>query len=422
MSGSGHDDAATLRRNLDALLGITRRLASEPRLDPLLESITEETCNLLDAERATLFLYDADRDQLYSRIATKSEIEVIRMPADRGIAGSVARTRACLVIPNAYADPRFNRDVDNRTGWRTRSILAVPMTNLQGNLVGVLEALNKRTGPFVEADATLLQALADQAGVALERARLVEEFLAKRELENEMELAQRIQADLLPERPPTIVGFDLAGWNQPSAYAGGDLYDLFPWGDGRVGLMLGDAVGHGVGPALLAAETRALVRAMALHEDRPERILADANRLLAADLDEGRFVTLALAVADAVDGTLAWASAGQGPLLLVRSDGRTERLMATGLPLGILPDAEFNTPDPIRMNTGDVFLLISDGIFETEAADGGELGFDPVVETVRSHRNGSAEALIGAIRTLTESVCSCDRFRDDRTAVVIRRT
>ena len=422
MSDHAQDDAATLRRHLDVLLGITRRLASEPRLDPLLESIAEETCNLLDAERATLFLYDAARDELYSRIATKSEIEVIRMPADRGIAGSVARTQACLVISDAYADPRFNRDIDGRTGWRTRNILAVPMTNLQGNLVGVLEALNKRTGPFADADATLMRALADQAGVALERARLLEEFLAKRELENEMQLAQRIQADLLPEAAPPIDGFDLAGWNQPSAYAGGDLYDLFPWGDGRVGLMLGDAVGHGVGPALLAAETRALVRAMALREDRPERILADANRLLAADVEEGRFVTFTLAVADTADGTLACASAGQGPMLLVRSDGRTERFLATGLPLGILPDAQFGAAEPIRLESGDAFLLISDGIFECETAGGKELGFDAVVETVRNHRDGSAEAMIQALRALTESVCPSERFRDDRTVVVVRRT
>jgi len=109
-------------------------------------------------------------------------------------------------------------------------------------------------------------------------------------------------------------------------------------------------------------------------------------------------------------------------MLLVRADGRTERLLATGLPLGILPDAEFDTPEPIRLDTGDAFLLISHGIFETETADGGELGFDAVVETVCNHRDGSAEAMIRALRDLTESVCSCERFRDDRTVVVARRT
>ena len=421
MTDESQGDAATLRRHLDALLAITRRLASEPRLDPLLESIAEETCNLLDAERATLFLYDAATNELYSRIATKSEIEVIRMPADRGIAGSVARTQACLLIPDAYADPRFNREVDRRTGWRTRNLLAVPMTNLNGDLVGVVEALNRRSGPFTDDDAALMRAVADQAGVALERARLLEEFLAKRRLEDEMQLAQQIQADLLPEQPPPTDGFDLAGWSEPSEYAGGDFYDLFPWGEGRVGMMLGDAVGHGVGPALLAAETRALVRALALKEDRPERVLADANRLLAADVESGRFVTLALAMLDDADGAVACASAGQGPILLMRADGRAEQFGATGLPLGILPETAFDAADPLCLGPGDAFLLISDGIFECETQEGKELGFEPVVQTVRDHLDGPAQSVTDALRSLTDSVSPAGHFRDDRTVVVAKR-
>jgi len=421
MSGNTQSNESILRRHLEVLLGIIRRLASEPRLDPLLGSIAEETCHLLDAERTTLFLYDAATDELFSRTVTESEIEVIRFPADRGIAGAVARSKQTLLIPDAYADSRFNPDVDRKTGWRTRDILAVPMTNLEGELVGVLEALNKCAGSFSEDDTALLTALADQAGVALERARLLEEFLAKRRLEHEMELARDIQTGLLPHDPPALDGFDLAGWSQPSEYAGGDFFDIFRWGDGRVGLMLGDAVGHGVGPALLAAETRALVRALALRESRPEAVLCDTNRLLAADVGEGRFVTLALTVADAAAGTVSYASAGQGPLVLMRADGRYEQFNATGLPLGILPDAPTEAGEPIELAPGDVFLLISDGIFECETADGGDIGIDRVLENVREHMDGPAESVIRALEDLTESVSPDGRFRDDRTIVVTKR-
>jgi phosphoserine phosphatase len=415
------DPHLNCRRNLDIILGVARRLASEPRLDPLLNSIAEETCNLLDAERATLFLYDAKADELYSRVATRSEIEVIRFPAGRGIAGSVARQKACLIIPDAYADPRFNPEVDRSTGWRTRNMLAVPMTNLDGRLVGVLEALNKRTGPFTEADSSLLTALAAQAGVALERARLLEEFLAKRRMETEMELARDIQAGLLPQTPPILAGFDLAGWSRPSDYAGGDFYDLFPWGDGRVGMMLGDAVGHGVGPALLAAETRALVRALALHDTRPDAVLADANRLLAADVAEGRFVTLALAAVDGATGIATYASGGQGPLLVLRKGGEFLQLQATGLPLGVLPDAPFESGQPIQLDPGDVFLLVSDGIFECDTRSTDLLGVDEVAANIRKHLGDSAQAMLKALEDLTESVNPDSHFRDDRTAVVAKR-
>jgi phosphoserine phosphatase len=417
------DIHASCRRNLEIILGVARRLASEPRLDPLLGGIAEETCNLLDTERATLFLYDAKSDELYSRVATKSEIEVIRFPAGRGIAGAVAKQKACLLIPDAYADPRFNPEVDRNTGWRTRNMLAVPMTNLEGHLVGVLEALNKRSGgAFTEADQSLLTALAAQAGVALERARLLEEFLAKRRLENEMELARDIQLGLLPQSPPVLPGFELAGWTKPSEYAGGDFFDLFRWGDGRVGVMMGDAVGHGVGPALLAAETRALVRAIALHERAPDKVLADTNRLLSADVTDGRFVTLALAAIDGPRATATYASAGQGPLLVLRAGGESTQLTSTGLPLGILPEAEFQGAEPIPLAPGDAFVMLSDGIFECDTQSGKELGIDPVIETARRHLSESAAAMLESLSALTESVSPNGHFRDDRTAVAAKRT
>ncbi len=410
-------------RRLNAILDIARRLASEPRLDPMLESIARETTDLLDAERATLFLYDATTDELYSRIATESEIEEIRFPASRGIAGAVAKSdgTSCLNIPDAYADDRFNREVDRQTGYRTRNILACSMLNLDGDLVGVLEAINKRGGGFGEGDERLLAALAAQAGVALERARLLEEFLAKRRLENEMELAREIQQGLLPEDAPAMEGLDLAGWSRPSEYAGGDFYDLFPWGDGRLGMMLGDAVGHGVGPALLAAEVRALVRALAIHETHPERVLEHANRLLARDVAEGRFVTLALARLDAAGGAIRYASGGQGPVLVLRSGGRHEQIGATGLPLGILPDAEYTCLPDLALEPGEALLFLSDGIFECETRYG-ELGLERVAETAVAHSGGPAAALLKALEALTEEVSTTGRFRDDRTAVVARRT
>jgi len=416
-----HDVHAPCRRNLDIILGVARRVANEPRLDPLLACIAGETCNLLDAERATLFLYDAKAHELYSRVATHSEIEVIRFPADRGIAGAAAQGKACLIIGDVYADPRFNPEVDRSTGWRTRNILAVPMTNLDGQLVGILEALNKRDGPFTEQDSRLATALAAQAGVAVERARLIEEQLAKRGLEKEMELARDIQAGLLPQSPPQLKGFEMAGWSRPSDYAGGDFFDIFEWGDGRVGLMLGDAVGHGVGPALLAAEVRALVRALALREPSPNVVLCDANRLLACDVTEGRFVTLALAALDGATGVVSYASAGHGPLLALRASGECQEFESTGLPLGILPEAPFKLGAPIPLQRGDALLLLSDGIFECETRSGVDLGIEPVLAAARAHLGESAAAVLKGVEDLTDSVSPNGHFRDDRTAVVAKR-
>src|SRR5215213_7339645 len=114
-------------RNLSILLEVSNALASQVRLDELLATIISKTAQVLDAERATLFLYDPARDELWSKTADQLEIKEIRLPVGQGIAGDVARTRKVENIPNAYADPRFNREFDRKTGYRTRSILSMPL-------------------------------------------------------------------------------------------------------------------------------------------------------------------------------------------------------------------------------------------------------------------------------------------------------
>ncbi|NIA22002.1 MAG: GAF domain-containing protein, partial [Anaerolineaceae bacterium] len=150
--------------SLGQILEIARRMGSERELDPLLDLILDEAAKLLDAERASLFLYDNESDELYSKIAQKSEIGEIRFPATAGIAGFIAQKKACVNIPDAYRDPRFNPEPDKKTGFRTRSILGCPMLDLESNLVGVLEVLNKRKGSFTLADEYLVAVLGSQAG------------------------------------------------------------------------------------------------------------------------------------------------------------------------------------------------------------------------------------------------------------------
>ncbi|MFN0135080.1 MAG: GAF domain-containing protein, partial [Phycisphaerae bacterium] len=136
------DENQRLRR----ILQIARQMAVTPDLDTLLRTIVDAACEIMECERATIFLYDAARDELFSRVA-KGEAG-IRFPADRGIAGSAAKQRACVNVPDAYADVRFNREVDKKTGFTTRNLLTVPMENLDGALIGVMQLLNKRDGAF----------------------------------------------------------------------------------------------------------------------------------------------------------------------------------------------------------------------------------------------------------------------------------
>ena len=167
-------------RNLGILLEVSNALASQVRLDELLATIIRKTAEVLDAERATLFLYDPAHDELWSKVADQLEIKEIRVPVGAGIAGDVARTRAVANIPDAYDDPRFNQDVDRRTGYRTRSVLSMPLIGARDELVGVIQVLNKRGQvSFDLEDESLLRGLTSHISVAIERANLIEAYIEK---------------------------------------------------------------------------------------------------------------------------------------------------------------------------------------------------------------------------------------------------
>jgi signal transduction histidine kinase len=167
-------------RKLAILLDVAKALANQLRLDDLLSTIIGKTAEVLDAERATLFLYDQARDELWSKTADQLEIGEIRFRLVVGIAGDVAQTRTVANVADAYADPRFNDDFDKQTGFRTRSILCMPLSGSHQELIGVIQVLNKKSGTgFDHEDESLLAGLNAHISVALERAQLIEAFIEK---------------------------------------------------------------------------------------------------------------------------------------------------------------------------------------------------------------------------------------------------
>jgi diguanylate cyclase (GGDEF)-like protein len=155
-----------------SLLKIGLRLTSERSLDRLLLMIIEETTAVMDAERSSLFLIDTEKKEMWAKIAQGVDVVEIRFPLGLGIAGTVGKTGELINIPDAYEDPRFNPEFDRKTGFRTKSILCVPMKNMRGDLIGAIQVLNKKSGDFRTDDETLLSALASQAAVAIENADL----------------------------------------------------------------------------------------------------------------------------------------------------------------------------------------------------------------------------------------------------------
>lgn len=411
-------DLARENENLRRILDVSRYMAVTNDLDVLLGTIVEAACDVLNCERATIFLYDRDRDQLYSRVA--KGVEAIRFPADKGIAGVAARERVCVNVPDAYADSRFNPEVDRRTGYRTRNLLTFPLENLSGELIGVLQALNKRGEPFSGEDENLARVLSAQAGVALERGRLLEEYAEKQRMQRDLEIARSIQQALFPTQNPVVDGYEVAGWNRSADETGGDCYDFIRLEDGRLAVFLADATGHGIGAALVIAQCRSLLRAMISVTDDLKSIAVGVNRLLSDDLEEDRFVTAFIGVLDPQRHRIDYISSGQAPLLLVSPQG-VESRPAGALPLAVLPEFVCDGPQHFEFSPLATLVLLTDGFYETASAEGELFGEARVTALMQESMNTPLPELI---ENLYQRVCTFSggtRQADDLTAVLIRR-
>jgi phosphoserine phosphatase len=407
-------------QDLQSVLHVARALAGTLDLDSLLTQIVDALRQVLAAERTTLFLYDDSSKELFSRISR--DLKEVRFPADRGIAGAAAQSRKTINIPNAYADSRFNPDIDRQTGYHTRCILAAPLIGLDNQLVGVVQALNKSEGVFSQYDEQLAEALAAQAGVAIQRAALIGHYLRKKEIEENLRIARQIQQKLLPKAAPKVPGYDIGGWCQPADETGGDCFDFFVLPNGRVAISVADVTGHGVGPALVMAETRALLRVIAGHVDRPEKVLARANAMLCEDLSEGRFVTTFFGLHDAAHHVLEYASAGHGPLFWYRA--ATRKIVttgSTGVPLGFMDPLPIAAGPPFAFEPGDMAVLLTDGFPEARGAEDAFFGEERLRQFVMENAQLPAQELISRMAAEVHAFRGAKPQLDDWTAVVVKR-
>lgn len=404
-----------LRRVLD----VARQMAATVDLDVLLGTIVDAACGVLDCERATIFLHDRHSDELYSRVATGQP--QIRFPADRGIAGAAATERAIVNVPDAYADERFNTEIDKKTGFRTRNLLTFPLEDLQGQLVGVLQALNKRGGPFDDQDERMAGVLSAQAGVAIQRWFLLEEYAEKQRLARDLDIAREIQQALFPSENPRVEGYEVAGWSNPADETGGDCYDFYAMPDGRLAVLLADATGHGIGAALIIAQCRSLLRAMLSVTDDLEVIASRVNDLLAEDLGDARFVTAFFGILDPARHEIRYVAGGQGPLLFMHPDGRMETRRASGLPFAVLRGTAYAPPPPFEFSPGSMLILLTDGIYETQSPQKELFGEPRVTKLVRENASVPLEQIVARLHEASNTFGGGAPQADDVTAVLIRR-
>jgi phosphoserine phosphatase len=405
---------------LEQILAVTQKLAAPYDLSRMLSEVIDAARKVLHADRGTVYLYDEETDELMLTVATG--MEPIRFPATRGIAGQCAKSRAIINVPDCYADDRFDPSFDKKTGYKTRCMLTLPLVGYDKSLVGVLQLLNKVGGAFGDNDERVAAALAAQCAVALHRVKLTQELMNRERTKQEINVAREIQMSALPKRMPHVEGYDGAGKFRPADETGGDLFDFVRLEDGRLFLLMGDATGHGIGPALSATQVRAMMRLGLRLGASLDEIYAHSNNQLVEDLPDDRFVTAFVGILSPRTHDVRFHAGGQGPLLHFRADRKDgDWYGATTFPMGAMQQTSLKTAQRIEMDPGDVLALISDGVYEYENAAGKQFGEDGVLAIIREHHDKPmtelVEILLRAVREFGGEVVQAD----DITIVLIRR-
>jgi phosphoserine phosphatase RsbU/P len=253
---------------------------------------------------------------------------------------------------------------------------------------------------------------------------ITERKRTERELRDNQEqfrVAREIQQRLFPKAAPSIPGYEIAGVTHPAEATGGDYFDYLPMLNGRWGMVVADVTGHGVGPALLMAETRAYLRTLLSTVEDGGHILTRANQLLAEDVGQEYFVTLFLGCLEPATGQFDYASAGHPPGFVLNPAGEIKRqLRRTSVPLGIMAQTRFEMDRTTRLERGDLVLLMTDGIEEAMGPNNSLFGVERALEVVRENRHQPAgailEALCEAVRRFSDNVPQLD----DVTGLIIK--
>lgn len=267
------------------------------------------------------------------------------------------------------------------------------------------------------------------AAVARQVRGYVTAALREAKLENDLErinhdldIARSIQRGLLPADTLQLDHFEIAGWNQPADQTGGDYFDWQRLPDGQIAISVGDATGHGIGPALVSALCRAYARASFVIDHEHDHVLERLNNLLVNDLADDRFVTFAVMFLNPVSSEVKVLSAGHGPILWYRrATNNLENFDAQGIPLGMLAGMPYEDSRPKWLDTGDMIVLVTDGFYEWQNPEAEEFGLERLKDTIHQARDCSAGEVIARLCTAVQEFSRGTKQNDDLTAVVLKR-
>jgi phosphoserine phosphatase RsbU/P len=411
-----HTRTTRQARALLLLNEIARELTSILNLDELLKRIAELLSRLIDYQMFSILLLDASGEKLQHRFSQRFQERLHLkhdIPLGRGVVGYAAQAKEAILVPDVSKNSRYVS-----VNPETKSELAVPLIYKE-KVIGVLDLEHTRRGYFTEDHKRTLTTLAAQIAIAIANARLYEEIARQEQrLERDLALARELQFRLLPHSRPKMQNLEVEARFVPARAIGGDLYDFVPYSLSRLGIAIGDVSGKGAPAAIYAALVSGILRSHAPIEPGPAEMLSAVNLSLAERRIEAQFVSIIYAVWDDERRTLLVANSGL-PRPVYCHDGKVEVIEATGLPLGLFDEADYDE-FTFRAKPGDMFVFFSDGILDASNRHGELFGRARVEKLVAECAAQSPDCVVNNIfKAVTDHAAGVDAF-DDQTVVAIK--
>jgi len=403
-------------KSLLLLNEIARELTSILNVDELLKRIGELVSRLIDFQMFSILLVDAAGEKLQHRFSLRFQENIHLkndIPIGKGIVGAAAEQKQAVLIRDVKKDTRYIE-----TNPETRSELAVPLI-YKDKVIGVLDLEHTKKGFFTDDHQRTITTLAAQIAIAIENARLYEEIgKQERRLERDLAMARELQFRLLPQSRPQLANLEIAAKFSPARAIGGDLYDFIKYSQSRMAFVIGDISGKGAPAAIYAALVSGILRSHAPMEPGPAEMLAAVNYSLAERRIDGQFCSLIYSVWDDQNLTLQVANSGL-PRPIYCHKGKTQFIEATGLPLGLFDDAEYDE-FTFQAEPEDLFVFFSDGILDATNRAGDLFGRTRLEKIISNCADNSADSIVKSVfKAVAEHAAGVETF-DDETVVAIR--
>jgi sigma-B regulation protein RsbU (phosphoserine phosphatase) len=404
--------------NLGRLVEINNIINSTLDMARLLSIIMENIKSIMAAEASTLLLYEEKTRDLVFKVALgeagKDLEEKYRMKIGQGIAGWVAEHRTTVYINDVYSDARFDPNFDKKTGFTTKSLLCAPLL-FKGKLLGVIQAINPTNRPgFDDEDVALFNAFASQCVLAVQNAIFFQNALEEERIRNEIAAAHAIQGSLLPEINKKHGRVTIAAKSMAAREVGGEFYDIFLFGDGSIGMALGDLHAKGIPGALYASITSGAVKALSgLAGANPSLLLKRIHEALDEKLHTGGHLSLFYGVVRGDENTLHFATTGVAYPILVR--GCTARYLRFG--------GDFGEKAPrnvrVKLEGGDFFVIITDGMINCKNRRSQLLGLKRVMRRLEGDYESPDDVIRSLIDMMNDFSEGLER-REDVSVLVFR--